>query len=359
MAAGGRGREPDDGRSRAGAAAARIGDALIRQAAACARLGSPFTAALLRDSAADFATGGVVRDLLGDWPGDPAADAMPLRLAGALHALALLRRDDALMAAYADPAQPPPWQAIEGALRAHDAFVRDWLRRPPQTNEVRRSLPLLLGWFAAARVHPVLHVREIGASAGLNLLADRWSYDLGGTQWGGGGVRIAAEWIGPPAAPMAFTIASRAGCDADPLDPRHPGSRLALRAYVWPDQPERLARLAAALDVAAADPPRVDRADAADWLERELADRPDGHMVVQHSVVWQYLPAATQARITALMDWHGAQATQAAPLSWLQFELEQDGHGRGVLTLRTWPGGEARVLAHPDPHVRTLRHASA
>ena len=73
------------------------------------------------------------------------------------------------------------------------------------------------------------------------------------------------------------------------------GTRARLLAYLWPDQPERLARLEAALAIAADDPPRVDKADAADWIEASLALAPEPGVtrVVMHSVAFQYFGPAS------------------------------------------------------------------
>ncbi|MFC5414706.1 DUF2332 family protein [Dongia soli] len=58
----------------------------------CRGLGSPFTARLLQQALLDLERGGLLAELIGDWPGDPVEDALPLRLAGALHALVLSAR---------------------------------------------------------------------------------------------------------------------------------------------------------------------------------------------------------------------------------------------------------------------------
>ena len=117
-----------------------------------------------------------------------------------------------------------------------------------------------------------------------------------------------------------------------------------------PDQAERLAQLEAALALADADPPRVDRADAADWLETRLALEPEPGMtrVVMHSVAFQYFPDDTKRRVAAYIEAAGAAATAEAPLAWLRFE-EQPGDGHFSLRLRTWPGAR-RLLAWAHPH---------
>ena len=98
-------------------------------------------------------------------------------------------------------------------------------------------------------------------------------------------------------------------------------------------------RLARAAALVRAHPPRIERADAADWVEARLAEpQAEGHTrVLMHSVTWQYLPAETQARITAAMERAGAAASDDRPLAWVTMEPDRDlaAHRIGV---RMWPG---------------------
>ncbi len=323
-------------------------------------MGSPFTARLCTLVADRLARGIPVADQVLDWPGDPSnrGDALPLRLAGALHALALDGTDPGLVAAY--PPDPAPdddalWTAVLAALERHEAFVLRRLEGPPQTNETMRSAALAPGFLTiAAETGLPLVCSEIGSSAGLNLCWDRFRYDFGGAAWGdaASGTRLAPDWTGAAPPRPAATVVERAGCDRAPLDPADPQTEARLASFVWADQPERLARLRAALAIARADPPDLARADAADWLDQRLADpRPGRAHVVSHSIVWQYLPPATQARIAGSLDAAGARATADSPLAWLR--LEPDGGAPGAaVTLTLWPGGASRVLARADFHGR-------
>ncbi len=296
-----------------------------------------------------------------EWPGtDAFADALPLRLAGGLHAL--VRRGDAPGLAGCYPPNPLPgeealWAALRPVLAEPDLLP--WLDSAPQTNEVGRSAVLMSGLLAVAHSFPKpMELLELGASAGLNLLLDRYGYELGGVRAGdpGSPLQLRPEWTGapPPGAPVR--VVRRRGVDLNPLDPRSDGERLL--AYVWPDQAGRLARLEAALAIAREEPPEVERADAADWLEARLREpgepgEPGATRVVLHSIAFQYFPEESKARIAAGIEAAGAAATAASPLAWLRYEFE-DGD-EATLRLRTWPDGGDRLLALCHPHGKWMR----
>lgn len=323
----------------------------------CEALGSGFTAAVLRAVACDVAAGGIAADLIGAWPGDPVADALPLRVAGALHGLVLTGAAPDLAAAY-PPAPVPAPDDLRALLRAamarHRRAVADGLTSPPQTNEVGRSAVLLGGFLRiAAETRLPLRLREIGASAGLNGRWPAFHYRIGTRTWGDSRspVRLAPRWAGPlPPLDAPLSVAEWRGCDRAPIDVDDAAQRLRLRSYVWPDQPERLARLDGAVALALADGRRVERADAAAWLRGRLAEPAEGCVtVLYHSVVWQYLPDETRRDIVASLEAAGAAATAAAPLAWLRFEPVPD-EPRPTLRLRLWPGGRDVLLAEAGAH---------
>ena len=339
----------------------RIAQHFARQAEACRRLGSPFTAALLELFRDHLERCSPVGRALQDWPGDPGEDALALRLAGGLHALVLSARAPALAAAYPGGAAAGDRaglrSAVLAALEAHAEFLLTFLERPPQTNEVARAAMLLPGFLTiAADAGLPLALLELGASAGLNLHWDAYHYRLGEAAWGPEDlpVRLAPEWRGRPPPLPKVAIASRAGCDAAPLEPGDQGDRLRLRAYVWADQTGRLERLARALEVATLRPTRIERADAASWLEARLATRrPDAATVVYHSIVWQYLGESTRARILDALAGRGAKATARSPLCWLRMEPASKPR-YAELRLTVWPSGRERLLARTDFHGRWI-----
>ncbi|WP_114394653.1 DUF2332 domain-containing protein [Oleisolibacter albus] len=329
----------------------RVVDSFRTQIGWCRTLGSPFTAALLEQALADLERGGPVAALLGDWPGDPTADALPLRLAGAAHALVLSGASPALAACYPPQAETDRVGAVLAAeIASRPAWFRAVLRTAPQTNEARRSVVLLGGFLTlAAETGLPLRLLEIGASAGLLQHWDRFRYRLGDAVWGpaNAGVQVITDWSGPlPPLDAVLTIASRAACDRDPVDLASDEAVLRLRAYVWADQTERAALLDAAIAQARTATVQVEAADAADWVEARLAEPvPDQLTVLYHTIVWQYLPEATKDRILTALEHYGARA----PLAHLAFELSPEG-GPPALTLSVWPDRRRRVLAHAHPH---------
>jgi hypothetical protein len=323
------------------------------QARSSAELGSPFMARLHTLFADRLAPGTPITDRLFDWPGDMGAGGgvVPVRLAGALHALVLDGTDPALAAVYADPGaldDEALWAAISGAMARHEARILSWLDRVPQTNEVRRSIALIAvaRWLTARHALPLM-LSELGASAGLNLMFDRYAMAAQGRRYGpaDAALTLAPDWRGPAPADADPVVEARAGCDLAPLDPE--ADRLRLLAYVWADQPDRLTRTAAALDLAARARPRIDRADAADWLAARLETPHTGRLhLVYHTIAAQYFPAAVRARIAALLAEAGARASADSPLA----HMAMEGDGRldsAALTLTVWDGGPGSGTAMP------------
>ena len=339
-----------------GVGEAAVSAAFGKQIGWCESLGAPFTASVLRVLLEDLSRGGLLAGMVGAWPGDPLADALALRLAGAFHALVLEGADPDLAACY-PPGGGDPMRlhaALPMALDRHEAFIRAFLRSPPQTNEVGRSAVLLGGFLqVAALTRLPLRLLEIGASAGLNMIWDSYRYRIGAQEWGdpASPVRLAPDWTGPlpPLAAPVF-VAERAGCDVAPPELASPEARLRLRSYVWADQPERLARIEAAIGLAAEKRIAVERADAAAWVaERLSCPAPDRATVLYHSIMWQYMPTTTQAALRATVERAGAAATAEAPFAWLRFEPPTT-KGRPELRLTCWPGEWDEHLATAHPH---------
>jgi len=232
---------------------AQVREAFREQARWCDRLGSPFTARLCRVLAETIDEDSAIGARVIGQAGDPMAGALALRLCGGLHAL--VRNGEAPELAKLYPPAPIPDEAafariLPLALVEHAAVLDPWLDSPPQTNEVGRSGPLMSGLMVVAdRFGLPMRLLELGASAGLNLQLDRYTYRLGGVAAGppDSPVRVTPEWKGAPPPQGDVRIAARAGVDLQPLDPLEERERLL--AYVWPDQQQRLAQLQNALDI--------------------------------------------------------------------------------------------------------------
>lgn len=329
------------------------------QAKACDQMGSPFTARLCRILATRLDTRTRFGRRILEWDGDPFADNVALRACGALHALARSGWEPNVAAVY-----PPAvandhslWIAIADALGHNDAFLTDRLASAPQTNEVARSSTILGGMLHIAYITgQPLEILEIGASAGLNLSFDAYRYDLGqGLSWGPADapLTVKTEWRGePPPLDADLRVASRQGCDLHPIDPGKPEDRARLLSYIWADQVHRLERTEAALQFAAGHNRRIDKADAVDWVAVKLAEpQPAGTTrVLFHTIVWDYVPAPSRARIDAMVAAAAARATAERPFARLTIESDNV-PGSARIDVDLWPG-KAVTLGRADFHGR-------
>jgi hypothetical protein len=336
--------------------------ALVReQAGGCAALGSPLYEYLLRRVADDIEAGGPAYDVLHGHEDDPGPSALALRLMGDVHRLVLERRAPALALTYpsvggtGDP--DAAWAALRPVLTEFAEELRAALGQPPQTNEVGRSAALIGGLLHLTADHDrPLRLVEIGASAGLNLRADLFRVELADGRSVGPAtspVVLRDPWRGPPP-PLRdrLDVVERLGCDLAPLDPTTTEGRLRLMSCVWPDQPERIDRLRGALQLAAEVPASLEAVGAGAFLDR-LALQDGTTTVVWHSVMWQYLDPAEQARVAARLDELGAQASDRAGFAHLALEPRRRSPGAAhefLVVLRTWPGGTEQVLGRAEPH---------
>lgn len=275
-------------------------------------------------------------------------------------------RDDALR----EGPEHPLWEALGDGGAAVEAVSADalaaamapdrehlWLSlatRFVQTNETSRAFVWL--WPAAltreAEGERDVELYDFGASAGLNLLADRmpWIWERAG------GGELAPRDTPP--------VRSRRGFDLRPLDLGDPDDERWLRALLWPGQTERMERFAAGLEAyreLAADTgrPLVEAAsvdDAAASLEPARAGGP--RAIAYQSVMHDYLPDDVCERYEdALRDWLRASDPLAA--LWLELELTEGGtdpETAFALTahLRSGDEPESIVLSRSGPHPRVL-----
>ncbi len=293
---------------------------------------------------------------MADWKGAPLADALPLRAAGGIHALHLAGDAHELAPIYADTRDVNDVAIIAGVVARHEAALLPWLSGPPQTNEAGRSSNFIAAmlWLADQGLPSAFDCIEIGSSAGINLMLERYHYDLGGVHVGPrpGAMAFTPEWRGDPPPQHMIAFAGLKGCDVAPVDLTDPAQALRLKAYIWPEHHIRFARIAAAIAAASDERPQLICANAADFVEAELARPQAGGTtrVLMHSIVWQYVPTDQQARITYAMEAAGARATPERPLAWIALEANRTAHHHELM-VRYWPdGGAPTKLGHAHAH---------
>lgn len=338
---------------------AHVESALRSQAQACDVMGSPLYGFIL-DRLARGDDGGGVLKLLATRPADEdvIASAIVLRMMASIHQLALTNNAPSLAAHYpscgGDGDAAEAWVAFIETFAKHKETITRDLGVPVQTNEVGRAAALLGGFLLVAERYGLpLRLLEVGASAGLMLQWDRFRYETKQWSWGPADSRV--RLIDQLAYRMPFSpdvrvnICERAGCDVAPIDPATEFGKRRLLSFVWPDQRERLTRLAAACDVARKYPVVIDRAHAWPWLAKQLAATRSGVVtVVFHTVMQQYLDSSERIGLSETIAEAGKRATLDAPLAYLT--LEPQPRRAANVVLRLWPGNCELELASASLH---------
>jgi hypothetical protein len=315
----------------------------------CAANDAPVTAAIVAAIAASVSRETVTGAKILGWAGHPMFDALPLRITGGVHHLWRQGLVPELAPLFdGSGTAESNANAMRSVFAKHDVALLPWLDGPPQTNEPGRSATLMTGLLEiVARHGPKLEILEIGSSAGLNLLIDRFRIDLPGISTGpaDSSVRLTPEWRGSPPPVVAPEIVGIRGVDIAPVDATTPAGADRLLAYCWADHTQRIERLAHALALLVAHPPMLEKGDAPDWVEARLAEpQAEGvTRVLMHSIVFTYINSEGQARITAAMEAAGACATPERPLAWVHVEADRNVH-QHVLTIRSWPGHDETVV---------------
>jgi hypothetical protein len=312
---------------------ARTSDVFLDQAAQCEGR-SPLYEELLTAWADDP----VAAELVGS---DPAWDA-PLRLAGGLHFLVLGGE-----ASWDDP------------LEEHRDFLREFVAtQGVQTNEVQRSwilLPLLLR-VAQRMDAETFDLVELGPSAGLNLVWDRYRYRYDAGEWGREDAVLGFEGEERRPVPgdlleLRPIVCGRIGIDRSPIDvTTEEGARL-LRSFVWAGQEGRMERLDRAIEAVRADPPELVRGDYVEVLPEVLAAQPrDALTIVFQTASFGYIGDEGRARVRAVLEEAGVNRQ----LAFISTGKPRDGNDWG-LRIVYWPDGEREFVGHADFHGSWLR----
>jgi len=274
----------------------------------------------------------------------------PLQLFGGVHYLVL--------AGEAPGALSGRWDDFRSAVEEHAGFLARFVaEQNVQTNEVQRSFALLPAFLTVAREGgaAALDLLELGPSAGLNLLWDRFAYEYQEGRWGGpSSLILRGEERRPVPAVLLETpvgVRRRRGIDLDPVDvTTEHGARL-LRAFLWPGREERVTRLDAAIEILRRDPPELIRGDYLELLPALLDERDERALtVVFQTASTGYLGSAERAQLRSILDEAGAEG----PLAWISTraleEREEDRNDSYELEVAVWPGGERRFLLRTDFH---------
>ncbi len=260
---------------------------------------------------------------------------------------------------------PAPYDDLREALVGDNGRIRATiLERTTQTNEVGR-LATLLPAFACVPGEGPVGLLEVGASAGLCLYPDRWSYswttDHGTVAAGSAAPTLRADVSGPATLPDDVPdVGWRGGIDLNPLDAADPETCRWLLTLVWPEHEDRRVRLEEALDIARHDPPVLRRGDLLrelpDLVVEALAALPDdGRLLVFHSAVIAYLDVPGRERFADLMrdlladqrlHWVSNERPRALPA--VTASGPEPPPGRYVLAV------DGQAVGHTHQHGRSL-----
>jgi hypothetical protein len=287
-------------------------------------------------------------DLLTSWADDPVAAELvgpdpewdaPLRLVGGLHYLVLGGE-----ASWDDP------------LSKHAEFLREFVAtQGVQTNEVQRSwvlVPMLLR-VAQRMGERAFDLVELGPSAGLNLVWDRYRYLYEAGEWGRADAVLSFQGEERRPVPsellgLGLEVRGRIGIDRSPIDvTTEDGARL-LRSFVWAGQEGRMERLDRAIEVLREDPPQLVQGDYVEELPNVLAALPrDGLTVIFQTASFGYIGDEGRARVRSVLEEAGRERKLALISTGKARDPEEHCWG---LRLVYWPGGEREFAGHADFH---------
>ncbi|MCW6003326.1 DUF2332 domain-containing protein [Micromonospora sp. CPCC 205371] len=255
----------------------------------------------------------------------PARKRHPTVILAALHDLALAGHAPALAAAYAAAnGDAAAGAAIDTLLRMTDSVLAIAGRRQVRADETGRYAVLYPAIAEAARRvgANAVGLIDVGCSAGFNLNVDRVGITYSNGQSLGdpsSPVRLTASIVGDRPIPTRTMpeVVTRVGVDLDPVDVTDPDDARWLRACLWPDQPERAARLEAEMALAATAPPQLVRGDAVEVMPDALARVPaDVLPVVTTTWALSRFPLESRLRFLHRLD----EASAGRAVAWVSVE---------------------------------------
>lgn len=289
--------------------------------------GSPLYAAVCRRLADEPVVAEVAPDDRWDFP---------LRLLAALHYLALSEGID-------------PWDdPVRVISERADWVARFTVEQGVQTNEVQRSWMLLPCFLELARraAADQLDLVELGPSAGLNLVWDRYRYRYANGTWGSedASLELTAEersTVPGELLQVRPRVRGRVGIDRSPIDVTTGDGALLLKCFVWADQAARLERLDRAIEALRQDSPQLVHGDLVTLLPEVLERRVDGALtVVFETAVLGYVSEEGRQEVFATLDRAGAEG----PLALVRTAHPPEGSERYGISIRLWPQQTETVL---------------
>jgi hypothetical protein len=295
----------------------------------------------------------------------PPMQRQPVLLFACVHDRLLAGRSDEGLARFyptlvAAPDDGDPMPAFRAFVAAHaDELAELLVTRSTQTNEIGRCALLLPAFgIVADEVGALAHI-DIGASAGLNLLLDRYHYvyEPGGELGGPSTVELTCATRGRVRLPSTLPgIVERVGLDRSPVDIGDDEAARWLMACVWPDQRDRMDRLQAAIGVARSTGVDVRPGDAA-LDTAALVLGADAHPLVTTTWVLNYLSATERGAFLDALDACGRRRDVSwvfaeSPVLVPELPTVDARTSTTALVLVRWRTGRrtARHLAQCHPH---------
>jgi hypothetical protein len=259
----------------------------------------------------------------------------PLRLLAGLHFLVL--------------GGEASWADLDAALERHAAFLTRWTaEQEVQTNEVQRSWALVPAFLSVYDGRP-FDLVELGPSAGLNLLWDRYTHRYSTGSFGSGALVLSGDDRLPPPRELLqrrVSVVRRRGVDLNPVDANTAHGARLLQSFVWADQADRLERLRQAIEIVRSDPPELIRGDYSELLPALLRDRREGaQLVVFQTASTMYLDRRQLERVREAMH----HAGRDEPFAFVTTGRAPDDDGY-ALEVERYPDGRSKRLGVFDFH---------